>query len=187
MNLMYVIVNNLEYTGKNKAIKARVENLQTRLKKQKIKISDKNVLIGETHYYNNVLPFIAKERDVLIKPEDSCKIRVNWKKKSFAGMTTDQIVNELKEQWGWGVTVVDADHTRNKYKNRSDYWVIFDTKEEAENMRKLFNSMFLTAIEQDCIEEYKRFKENPEKRILSFDKLVSNAYDLYEAVDKGEM
>ena len=36
-------------------------------------------------------------------------------------------------------------------------------------------------------QEYKKFKQNPDKRILSFDKLVDNAYDLYEQVDKGEL
>ena len=45
----------------------------------------------------------------------------------------------------------------------------------------------MTAIEQDCVEEYRKFKQNPDKRILSFDKLVDNAYDLYEQVDKGEL
>ena len=61
------------------------------------------------------------------------------------------------------------------------------TKEAAEKNTEVFKSMFMTAIEQDCVEEYKKFKQNPDKRILSFDKLVDNAYDLYEQVDKGEL
>lgn len=114
-------------------------------------------------------------------------MRVNWKKKTFEGMSTNEIANQLKEQYGWNITTVDADHTRNKYKNKTDAWVVFDTKEEAERNMKLFNSMFITAIELDAIEEYKRFKENPAKRPLTFDKLVENAYELYEAVDQGEI
>jgi len=45
----------------------------------------------------------------------------------------------------------------------------------------------MTAMELDCIEEYKRFKENPEKRPLTFDMLCSNAYELYEQVDNDEL
>ena len=59
--------------------------------------------------------------------------------------------------------------------------------EDKNRNMKVFKSMFMTAIEQDCVEEYKKFKQNPDKRILSFDKLVDNAYDLYEQVDKGEL
>ena len=35
-------------------------------------------------------------------------------------------------------------------------------------------SKLITAMEQDAIDEYKHFKENPEKRVLSFDKIFSN-------------
>ena len=186
MNLMDAVINNLEYCGKNKTIKEKVTNLQKRIKKEKAKFSDKNVLLGNMHYYNNCLPIVNKDRDVLRKPEDSCKVYVNWKKKPFTGLSTSEVMANLKEQWGWSVTTVDANHTRNNFKNKEELYVVFDTFEEAEKMRKLFNAMFITAIELDCIEEYKRFKENPEKRILSFDKLVSNAYELYEDVDNGK-
>ena len=76
---------------------------------------------------------------------------------------------------------------RNKYKNKSTVWVVFDTEKKAKQAMEVFNSMFITAMEQDTVDEYKRFKESPEKRILSFDKILPTAYDLYEAVDKGEM
>lgn len=46
--------------------------------------------------------------------------------------------------------------------------------------------MFRTAIEQDAIDEYKHFKQNPMKRPLTYDKLIDNAYDLYDLVDRGE-
>ena len=52
---------------------------------------------------------------------------------------------------------------------------------------ELFNKLFMTAIEQDCVDEYKKFKLNPDKRVLSFDKQIDNAYELYELVDKGEL
>lgn len=186
MNLMYVIVNNLDYTNKNNTLLDRVNTLKAKVKKEKVKFSGDSVKIGDVHYYNNVLPLISKNRDVLKKPTDVCKMSVNWKKKVFTNMSTDEILKELKPQWGWNVTTVDAEHTRNKFKNKESAWVVFDTKEEAEQKMKLFNSMFITAIEQDCINEYKRFKENPDKRILTFDKLVENAYELYEAVDNNE-
>lgn len=186
MNLMYVIVNNLEYTNKNNTLLNRVNNLKLKIKKDKVKFSNNSVKIGDIHYYNNVLPLISKDRDVLKKPIDVCKMSVNWEKKAFKNMSTDDILKELKTQWGWSTTIVDAEHTRNKFKNKELLWVVFDTKEEAEQKMKLFNSMFITAIEQDCINEYKRFKENPDKRILTFDKLVENAYELYEAVDNNE-
>ena len=52
MNLMDAVINNLEYCGKNKTIKEKVINLQKRIKKEKAKFSDKNVLLGNMHYYN---------------------------------------------------------------------------------------------------------------------------------------
>ena len=121
------------------------------------------------------------------KSTDVCNIRVNWKGTNFTGMTTDEICNKLKVQYGWNVTLVDKEHTRNKFKNKNVCWVVFDTEEQAKDALRHFNSMFMTAIELDCIEEYKRFKLNPEKRPLTFDKLVDNAYELYEMVDNGEI
>lgn len=187
MNLMYVIMSQVNFTNKNNKLAKKVNKLKEELKNEKIKVDSKCVKLGNTDYYNNTLPLITKDRDVLKKPNGICKMRVNWKKKTFEGMSTNEIANQLKEQYGWNITTVDADHTRNKYKNKTDAWVVFDTKEEAERNMKLFNSMFITAIELDAIEEYKRFKENPAKRPLTFDKLVENAYELYEAVDQGEI
>ena len=77
--------------------------------------------------------------------------------------TIDNINNantELKDQWGWTIVTVDAEHQRNKYKNKSTAWVIFDTEEKAKTYMNLFNKMFITAIEWDAIEEYKKFKKN---------------------------
>lgn len=187
MNLMYIALSSATFKNKNNTLVNKVNKLREKLKTNKIKVENKSTKLGNTHYYNNVLPLISKDRDVLKKPNGVCKIRVNWKKKSFSGLSTNEIAEQLKEQYGWNVTTVDADHTRNKFKNKDDIWVVFDTKEEAKKNMDLFNSMFMTAIELDAIEEYKRFKENPAKRPLTFDKLVENAYELYEAVDNGEL
>ena len=110
---------------------------------------------------------------------------INWNKESFTGLSTDEILKKLKKQYGWTVTVVDADHKRNKFKNKNIIWVIFDSSEEASRNMNLFNSMFITAMELDCINEYKKFKQSPDKRPLTFDKLCNTAYDLYDQIDKG--
>lgn len=187
MNFMHIVLSSLPFTDKNKKLVARVDKLRETIKKTKFKVDTKSTLLGDTHYYNNVLPLINKDRDVLRKPNGICKIRVNWKKKNFAGMSVDEVTKELKTQYGWNIATVDAEHTRNKFKNKTEMWVVFDTEKEALRNMELFNSMFMTAIELDCIEEYRRFKENPAKRPLTFDKLVDNAYDLYDLVDKGEL
>jgi hypothetical protein len=188
MNLMSVVLEERKLTGKDaKKFGAKVEELKNIVKKEKIKISQTIKKIGNSMYCVNALPYIASSRDVLKKPDSICSIRVNWKKKSFAGLTTEQMIKELKEQWCWYTSIVDEEHSRNKFKNKDIICVVFDTKEEAEKNMEVFKKMFMTAIEQDCVEEYKKFKQNPDKRILSFDKLVDNAYDLYEQVDNGEL
>ena len=48
----------------------------------------------------------------------------------------------------------------------------------------LFNKMFYTEIELDTIDEYKKFVKSPDKRVLSFDQIVPNAYELYDEIDK---
>ena len=187
MNLMYAVLNNQEVKFKNKKISNKVLQLKEKVKKSKIKISEKVTKLGNTFYYNNCLPYIPKDRDVLKKPNDLCSIRVNWKKQPLGTMTIEEAVNSLKEQWGWNVSTVDADHTRNKFKNKADAWIVFDTKEKAEEAMNLFNSLFITAIELDAIEEYRRFKENPEKRPLTFDKQIPNYGELYDMVDNHEI
>lgn len=184
MNLMQFVISNNEFTSKSKKLDAKVNKLKETFKKSKIKVGDKNVKIGNTFYYDNILPNISINRDVLKKSNEICNIRVNWKKKD---LTVQEAIETLKEQWGWNITIVDAEHTRNKFKNKSDLWVIFDTEEKAKKALNLFNSMFITAIELDCIEEYKKFKQNPDKRPLTFDKLVPNYQELYEAVDNHEI
>ena len=153
------------------------------LEKYKLKIDSDYIKLGNILYFYNHLPKIVKTRDVLTKPQVVCKIRVNWKKKA---LTSDQYL-KLKEQYGWTAVVVDSEHTRNNYKNKTIIWVIFDSENKAKQAMEVFNTMFITAMEQDAIDEYKKFKENPEKRILSFDKILPGAYDLYEAVDNGEI
>lgn len=187
MNLMYAIMSSDDSKIKNKKISSKLKKLKDKVKNAKIKISDKYTKLGDTFYYDNCLPLISKDRDVLHKPSDICKMMINWKRKTFTGLSTEEIMKQLKPQYGWSTTIVDAEHTRNKFKNKQMYWIIFDTEEQAKNALKVFNSLFLTAIELDCIEEYRKFKQNPEKRPLTFDKLVSNAYDLYEMVDNGEL
>ena len=93
-------------------------------------------------------------------------------------------MKRLPEHWGWSISVVDGNYKRNKYKNKTDMWVVFDTEEKAEEAIKLFNKMFYTEIELDTIDEYKKFIKSPEKRVLSFDQIVPNAYELYDEVDK---
>lgn len=185
MNLMYSYLNNLNFKCKNEKIVNKYNNLVNSWKNQNIIISNKYTKIGNTHYYYNCLPLIAKNRDVLKKPVDCCEIYLNWKNQSFDNMSTDDILRNLKKQYGWVTTIVDAEHKRNKFKNKNVIWAIFDTEEDAKYKMDLFNSMFITEIEIDCIEEYKKFKQNPDKKPLTFDKLCKNAYELYDQVDKG--
>ena len=185
MNLMHTVLSSPTATVKSKKYGARERVTKGRelLNKYKIKISDEYIKLGETPYFHNCLPRIVKTRDVLKKPLQVCKMRVNWKRK----VCTSEEYMSLKEQYGWTAVIVDSEHTRNKYKNKSTIWVIFDSEKKAQQAMELFNTLFITAMEQDTVDEYKRFRENPDKRVLSFDKILPTAYDLYEAVDKGEM
>lgn len=185
MNLMHIILSSPTATSKIKKYGARerVEKGRELLAKYRLKITDEYIKLGETAYFHNSLPKITKTRDVLKKPIQVCKMRINWKRKAY----TSAEYMQLKEQYGWAVTIVDNEHTRNKFKNKSNIWVIFDTEKKAEQAMETFNMMFITAMEQDAVDEYKRFKENPDKRVLSFDKILPGAYNLYEAVDNGEM
>lgn len=188
MNFMTIILNEKVLTAKNKKIASKLDVVKDIVKKEKLKISKTIKKIGNSMYCLNAMPYISADRDVLKKPDEVCSIRINWKQKTFEGMTTDQIMNELKPQWCWYTTVVDEEHTRNKFKNKDIICAVFDSKEEAEKSLNAFNAMFLTAIEQDCIEEYKRFKQNPDKRPLTFDKIIGQrAYELYEQVDNGDI
>lgn len=187
MNLMWQALSVVNYTHKNKKVNQKLLELKEYLQEHPIVVDEKYTKIGNIFYYNNVLPYISRNRDVLKKPDGICKIRVNWKKKKFEGLTTQEIYNELKPQYAWNVTIVDAEHTRNKYKNKSAAWVVFDTESEAKKNMEIFNRLFITAIEWDCIEEYRKFKANPDKRPLTFDQLVPNYADLYEMIDRGEI
>ena len=184
MNLMHVILSSPDGNVKSKKYGARDKVIKGRelLKKYKLKIDTDYIKLGDTLYFYDHLPLIVKSRDVLTKPQRVCKIRINWKKKN---LTSDQYL-QLKEQYGWTAVIVDSEHTRNNYKNKSIIWVIYDSEAKAQQAMDTFNTMFITAMEQDAIDEYKHFKESPDKRVLSFDKILPGAYDLYEAVDKGE-
>lgn len=186
MNLMISVITD-KHPVKDQRFVKKVEDLRKEFKASKFKVEEEFTTLGTTHYYYNGLPYVSEARDVLKKPEGICQIRVNWKKKSFEGMTNNQILNALKPQWGWNLTIVDAEHSRNKFKNKEVCWVVFDTEEKAQKSMDLFNKMFMTAIEQDAINEYKKFKESPDKRPLTFDRLINNYAELYEAVDKGEL
>ena len=187
MNFMSMVLDEKEVSKRDKKLIKKVEELKELVKKEHIKINKSLKRLGKSTYCLNSMPYIPKSRDVLIKPSEVCSIRVNWKKKSFEGMSTDDIIKELKVQWCWYTAIVDEEHSRNKYKNKDTICVVFDSEEKAKKYMNVFNKLFMTAIEKDCVEEYKKFKLNPDKRILSFDKLVNNAYELYEAVDKGEL
>lgn len=187
MNLMFIILSNEEFKSKNPYINKKIAKVKELIKKEKTKFKEEPIYIGNTQYFKNCLPIISKDRDVLTKPTEICKIFVNWKNKDFTGMSVNDICKELKPQYTFSTSIVDAEHTRNKFKNKTILWSVFDTEESARKNMRIFNSMFITAIEQDAIDEYKKFKENPEKRPLTFDKLVPNAYKLYNAIDKGEL
>lgn len=187
MNLQFMLLNNKK-TEDDEKLNAFLEILAEDIKKNKIRFSEKKVMLGDMGYYQNALPIIPESRDVLKKASDICNIQVNWKKKDFGDMTIAEISkNELKQQYGFCISVVDKDYTRNNYKNKEFLWIVFDTENSARKYLAIFNRMFRTAIEQNAIDEYKRFKQNPMKRPLTYDRLVDNAYDLYDMIDRGEI
>ena len=187
MNLQYLLLNDKKTTDDvflNKAL----ERAADFTKNNKLRFTDKKVMLGDIGYYQNSLPIIPESRDVLTKPNTIVNIRVNWKKQDFGDTPVEKLCedNVLKLQYGFNVSIVDKDYTRNNFKNKETVWVVFDSLASAEKHLAGFNKMFRTAIEQDAIDEYKRFKQNPKKRPLTYDKLVPNAYDLYDLVDQGE-
>lgn len=184
MNLMAIVLSPTEL--QDKKINDKIVKLRELIIDEKIRISDQRIDVGEGKYYFNCLPNIPENRDVLKKAYDICPIRINWKHKPFDGLTTTEIYNQLKQQYGFCVTTVDKEHTRNNFRNKESFWVVFDSLKVAEKYLKVFNMLFRTAIEQDAIDEYKRFKQNPEKRPLTYDKLVASAYELYAEIDKED-
>lgn len=183
MNLMYYLMNNKDIKTNDKNVKRHFAELKEKFTTSKIKIATKSKHIGNCTYFLNCLPFVDKNRDVLNKSFNVCKVRVNWKN---INITDPSMIDSLlPEQYGFNIHIVDAGYARNNYQNKETYWVVFDKKEKAEKALLYFNEMFFTAIEQDCVEEYKRFKQNPAKRPLTFNALLANAYDLYDLVDKG--
>lgn len=187
MNLQYIILNNKK-SDNNIRLNSILENAADFIKENKIKFTEKKIMLGEMGYYHNALPIIPESRDLLNKTQDIVKIRVNWKKKDFDGMTIKQICdNELKLQYGFSISIVDKGYSRNNFKNKETVWVVFDSLNSASKHLTAFNKMFRTAIEQNAIDEYKHFKQNPMKRPLTYDKLIDNAYELYDAIDNGEI
>lgn len=185
MNLQYLLLSDKK-TADNKKLNNSLQELAYEIKKSKIKFSDKKTVFGDIQYYNNCLPIISETRDLLKKPNNICKIYVNWKKQDFDNMSTLGMSLLLKEQYGFCISIVDSGYTRNNFKNKESAWVVFNSEYAADKAMKLFNKMFRTAIEQNAIDEYKKFKQNPMKRPLTYDKLVDNAYELYDLVDNGE-
>jgi len=185
MNLQYLLLNDKKTN--NEKLNSFLEGVAELLKRSKVKFSDKKVMLGDTGYYHNCLPIVPESRDLLKKANNVCRMYVNWKREQFPDMTTQEICDILKPQYGFNISVVDKDYTRNNYKNKESFWVVFDSEKLAKKNMELFNKMFRTAIEQNAIDEYKRFKQNPMKRPLTYDKLVDNAYELYDMVDRGEV
>ena len=185
MNFQFLLLNDKKTD--NAKLNGYLDKVAEEIKSTKIKLSDKKVMLGDMGYYHNCLPIIPESRDLLKKASNICPIRVNWKKEAFEGLTSNEIYSLLKPQYGFCISIVDKDYTRNNYKNREFAWIVFDSEKSAEKNMRLFNKMFRTAIEQNAIDEYKRFKQNPMKRPLTYDKLVDNAYELYDMVDRGEI
>jgi len=185
MNFQFLLLNDKKTD--NAKLNNYLDKVAEEIKSTKIKLSDKKVMLGDMGYYHNCLPIIPESRDLLKKASNICPMRVNWKKEAFEGLTSDEIYPLLKPQYGFCISIVDKDYTRNNYKNREFAWIVFDSEKAAEKNMRLFNKMFRTAIEQNAIDEYKRFKQNPMKRPLTYDKLVDNAYELYDMVDRGEI
>ena len=187
MNFQYLLLNDKK--TENAKINAYLDSIAEVLRKSKVKFSDKKVMLGDIGYYQNCLPIIPGSRDLLKKASSICKMYVNWKKEDFTNWDFSKIVYPfpLKEQYGFCISIVDKDYTRNNFKNREFVWVVFNSEKAAKENMHLFNKMFRTAIEQNAIDEYKRFKQNPMKRPLTYDKLVDNAYELYDMVDRGEV
>lgn len=190
MNFQYLLINNKKTD--NAKINNFLNGVAEEIKCSKIKLSDKKIMLGDMGYYNNCLPIIPESRDLLKKASNICKIYVNWKKEDLSNFNLtypnlNSFIFPLKEQYGFCISIVDKDYTRNNFKNREFVWVVFNSKNKAEQAMKLFNKMFRTAIEQNAIDEYKKFKQNPMKRPLTYDKLVDNAYELYDMVDRGEI
>lgn len=185
MNFQFLLLNDKKTD--NTKLNNYLDKVAEEIKSTKIKLSDKKVMLGDMGYYHNCLPIIPESRDLLKKASNICPMRVNWKKEAFEGLTSNEIYDLLKPQYGFCISIVDKDYTRNNFKNREFAWIVFDSEKAAEKNMKLFNKMFRTAIEQNAIDEYKRFKQNPMKRPLTYDKLVDNAYELYDMVDRGEI
>ena len=183
MNLMYYVFTDEHLETSDKYFKEQLKILKKKVEDDKIKLAKNYKQIKNCQYYLNGLPLIDKCRDVLSKSFVVCKLRINWKDLKITD--TSKIDELLPEQYGFTVTTVDKEHTRNNYQNKEVCWVVFDKKEKAEKALADFNSMFRTAIEQDCIDEYKHYKQNPAKRILTFNNIISNAYELYDMVDQG--
>lgn len=186
MNFMSIALSE-EKDIKDPILSKRIALIRDKISKCNIKIDNKFSRISEMHYYNNIIPLVSPSRDVLKKPTAICHIKVNWKRKPFVKYSLEEINETLQPQWGWSAQVVDVEHSRNKFKNKTVLWAVFDTEEDAKKSMELFNLMFMTAMEYDCVEEYKKFKECPDKRPLTFDQICPTAYELYELVDKGEL
>lgn len=182
MNLMHLAMS--KTFTKDQKINKKIENLILKLNNCKYTFSKDISDIGNGFYYNNCLPIISANRDVLQKDRSVCKMWVNWNKKDY---NHDDIKN-INFQYGFNVITVDAGYKRNKYQNKEIAWVVYDSEQEALEALDFFNSFFLTSLEIDAINEYKKCKQSPDKRPLTFDQVIGpSVYKLYEQVDNGEL
>ena len=159
MNLQYLLLNDKK-TIDDVYLNGQLERIAEKIKTRKIKFTEKKIMLGEIGYYRNALPVVPESRDLLNKTSQIVNMYVNWKKQDFGDMSIREICeNELSMQYGFCISLVDKDYTRNNFKNKESVWVVFDTLPKATLYLETFNSMFRTAIEQNAIDEYKRFKE----------------------------
>ena len=184
MNFMHLAMS--KTFTKDPKMNKKIENLIFKLNDTKYTFADHPIDKGNGFYYNNALPIVSANRDVLEKDKEVCKMWVNWGG-TGCGCTYD-LVNNYNAQYGFKVITVDAGYKRNKYQNKESAWVVYNTADEAINAMKFFNSFFLTALEIDAINEYKKCKQSPDKRPLTFDQVIGpSVYDLYEQVDNNEL
>ncbi len=186
MNMMSDVLVSLDkVVSADEMLMPKIARARAAVLKNKIKFTDSWRVFHGNHYYVNALPIVSEHRDVLKKSNSCCQMRINWKNKPVQ-LDKPLSPDMLKPQWGWVVETVDVEHTRNNFRNKETFWCVYDTETKAMRYLEVFNMMFRTCLEQDTIDEYKRFKQKPEKRPLTYDKILSTAHELYAMVDRGE-
>ena len=130
MNLMYAALNNV--MSKNPKINVKIKQLQQKIKDEHIKFTDNFKKMRGLIYFDEGLPIIGKCRDVLKKPEDICTLHMIFdRKEDLSKVSVEDALKRFTTKYAWCIHTVDADHKRNKYKNKTIAWVMFDSLEEA--------------------------------------------------------